>query len=336
MLIKKLKKSFAKLSPISRKIVVALFVATIFIIGLSVTVYTQQVGRSIGFILFFTLGFFAILELCAFLSHNKYLKLIFAFSITAFLLFFPLKNGILAVVDKGWGQHGDDVNNPNILMYIEYAFIFAMFDYDGLGYLFYFFIIALFVLTNSRRNWKIMLYEFLLLFFLCFAIIICVKLIYFWAIYKFTILVIIMCGIIAADTFAYFGGKLLGKGKFDKKLAPKISPNKTWIGAFCGFISSFCLVFFSLYFSKIFIITFQINYNTNLFYSLFFGFMVPIFSILGDLSFSLIKRLFKQKDFSSLIPEHGGILDRFDSTIIVMILFSLLISFPIHTLPSIF
>ena len=55
--------------------------------------------------------------------------------------------------------------------------------------------------------------------------------------------------------------------------------------------------------------------------------LLPAISELGDLSFSLIKRNYNVKDFSNLIPGHGGLLDRLDSYILCLIIFSSMVSF---------
>ena len=53
--------------------------------------------------------------------------------------------------------------------------------------------------------------------------------------------------------------------------------------------------------------------------------MIPIISQIGDLSFSIIKRQFKLKDFGRIFPGHGGVLDRIDSVIFALIAFNLII-----------
>jgi phosphatidate cytidylyltransferase len=119
---------------------------------------------------------------------------------------------------------------------------------------------------------------------------------------------------VVSDTFALITGSLIGR----HKLAPKISPNKTIEGLVGGvFMSTFAAVAF---------------YNTviNSGYSLVVIILITMFlalvSQLGDLVFSSIKRYFNKKDFSDLIPGHGGILDRFDSLIFVTLAFVLFIS----------
>lgn len=94
------------------------------------------------------------------------------------------------------------------------------------------------------------------------------------------------------DTAAYLFGNLL-KGP---KIIPKISPNKTWSGTVLSFTFT-CIILFIFDFNL---------YLSILAASMFF---------FGDLYFSHIKRSNKLKDFSNLLPGHGGILDRFDSII---------------------
>lgn len=106
----------------------------------------------------------------------------------------------------------------------------------------------------------------------------------------------------SSDTFAYLVGKFFGK----HKMAPKISPKKTWEGYFGGVILT--LVF--SYFIE--------QYNPGLRGNwMVVGFLVAAFAPLGDLVESQLKRNFGVKDSGNIIPGHGGILDRLDSFIIV-------------------
>lgn len=105
----------------------------------------------------------------------------------------------------------------------------------------------------------------------------------------------------SSDTFAYLTGKFLGK----HKMAPKISPKKTWEGFAGG-------VFFTLVLSY-FIEKYYPNLRGNW---ITVGFLVSVFAPLGDLVESQLKRSFGVKDSGNIIPGHGGILDRLDSFII--------------------
>ncbi len=114
------------------------------------------------------------------------------------------------------------------------------------------------------------------------------------------------------DTFALFGGKLVGK----HKLCEKISPNKTFEGLVCG-------VFMGTFVSTCFYFTI-INSNISLVLVIIISLILCLISQLGDLIFSSIKRYYDIKDFSNIIPGHGGILDRFDSLICVTLAFIIL------------
>lgn len=111
-----------------------------------------------------------------------------------------------------------------------------------------------------------------------------------------------------ADAGGFFVGAYFGK----HKLCPGISPKKTVEGAFGGIV--FCIasaIIIGLIFQ--FIVTPDVKIN---FWSLMLlGLIDAPVSILGDLSFSLIKRSLKIKDYGSVFPGHGGMLDRFDSII---------------------
>lgn len=112
------------------------------------------------------------------------------------------------------------------------------------------------------------------------------------------------------DTFAYFTGRFLGK----HKLIPDISPKKTIEGAIGGII--FTLLALIGYWA---IIKFTpLNYDgIKIWHICILGVLLPIVSQIGDLLASSIKRQYGIKDFGNVFPGHGGVLDRFDSAMLV-------------------
>lgn len=107
----------------------------------------------------------------------------------------------------------------------------------------------------------------------------------------------------AADTFAYLGGSLLGK----HKLAPNISPGKTWE----GFLIS-CVLTAALAIGLSYIPYFRVMEFT-VWYWVVIALLIEVFGLLGDLIESLFKRKAGVKDSGNIIPGHGGVLDRVDS-----------------------
>ncbi len=107
------------------------------------------------------------------------------------------------------------------------------------------------------------------------------------------------------DTAAYYSGRFLGK----HKLCPDVSPKKTVEGSIGGLIGSIlsCGLFG--------IVTQGYLFHISLIHFFLMGALAGILGQFGDLTASSIKRYFKVKDYSHLIPGHGGILDRFDSII---------------------
>lgn len=111
-----------------------------------------------------------------------------------------------------------------------------------------------------------------------------------------------------ADSGAYFAGVYLGK----HKLCPTISPKKTVEGAIGGLLSG---TLGSILIGLVFLLIYN-NAHINFWPLVIIGLINPIISIIGDLSFSLIKRSCGIKDFGTIMPGHGGMLDRFDSIIL--------------------
>ena len=112
----------------------------------------------------------------------------------------------------------------------------------------------------------------------------------------------------SSDAGAYFAGRFFGQ----HKLAPVISHNKTIEGAVGGILSAIvCMIIYSL------VLQFAFDFRVNYGYAILYGLLGSLVGIFGDLCFSVIKRQTGIKDYGNLIPGHGGILDRFDSMMMV-------------------
>jgi phosphatidate cytidylyltransferase len=101
-----------------------------------------------------------------------------------------------------------------------------------------------------------------------------------------------------ADSGAYFAGRAFGR----RKLAPAVSPGKTWAGFWGGLLACALLA----------VVT-ALLYQLPLLSLLALTVVTGVFSVVGDLTESLCKRFAGVKDSGNLIPGHGGVLDRFDS-----------------------
>ncbi len=119
-----------------------------------------------------------------------------------------------------------------------------------------------------------------------------------------------------SDSGAYFAGSFLGK----HKLAPEISPNKTVEGVIGGIIAA---VFGMLVYALLLDLAFK--FDVNYLNAIAYGVLGSLGGVFGDLVFSAIKRQTNIKDYGSLIPGHGGILDRFDSMTVVAPLIEVLL-----------
>ncbi len=128
-----------------------------------------------------------------------------------------------------------------------------------------------------------------------------------------------------ADVFAFFFGKLLGK-KLPAKMAPNISPKKTIIGGFGGLLGGaigaigvFFIYYGLMKLGQTGIFPQEIREITpdakNLIFFIALGILTAAFSQFGDLVESAIKRKLGIKDMGNILPGHGGVLDRIDSSL---------------------
>ncbi len=111
----------------------------------------------------------------------------------------------------------------------------------------------------------------------------------------------------AIDTGAYFSGKRFGK----TKLAVHVSPGKTWEGVWGGTLLAFVVALIGLW-----LISATLSFSMVLFAAILAG--IAMFSVLGDLFESVLKRQVNLKDSGRILPGHGGVLDRIDSLLIAV------------------
>jgi len=130
----------------------------------------------------------------------------------------------------------------------------------------------------------------------------------------YILLPLILC--FGTDSAAYFVGCAIGK----HKMAPIISPKKSWEGAVGGLLGGVVLMFlYTLILDLAF--GFEVQYGLSILY----GVLGSVTCVIGDLAFSVIKRQMNIKDYGKLLPGHGGVLDRFDSMTFVAPLTEVLI-----------
>lgn len=122
----------------------------------------------------------------------------------------------------------------------------------------------------------------------------------------FTTILYAMLIVWLTDSGAYIFGRQFGK----HKLAPKVSPNKTWEGSVLGTVAASIILAIYLHF-------FPVG-TLNLVEMVGITIILSIFGQIGDLIESALKRHYGVKDSGKILPGHGGILDRFDSMLVVM------------------
>lgn len=126
--------------------------------------------------------------------------------------------------------------------------------------------------------------------------------------------VMVLVGAWISDTGAYFFGLAFGK----HKLAPGISPKKTVEGAVGGVVTALAAQVLAAWVYAAYLSWTGTSAEVNYLAVILVSPVLSVLSIIGDLSASVIKRQFGIKDFGAVMPGHGGVMDRFDSVLMVI------------------
>lgn len=138
-----------------------------------------------------------------------------------------------------------------------------------------------------------------------------------------TLIIFVLCSTYFSDAGAYFVGVFFGK----HKLCERISPKKTWEGFIGGIVISAIL-------SMVMAFTLSLTGHPLLpgvldidhwYVILLLSLFIPIVAVLGDFAFSIIKRNYGIKDYGTIMPGHGGVLDRIDSILFTCLLSAIII-----------
>jgi|GEM_PF-2178916 len=157
--------------------------------------------------------------------------------------------------------------------------------------------------------------QYLLEYFVInFAVVVAFKALFFMFQINPKIVAYTIVLIICIDSFGYFIGRLIGR----YNIVPSISPGKTLEG-YLGALAATILIAYSLNYYQLQPIEFALS-------SWLLALLIFVFAVIGDLFFSAIKRRTHCKDSGSILPGHGGLLDRLDGYIVVLPMVYILIS----------
>lgn len=282
-----------------KRLVFGIVISFVLIPPAIITAYAGAGGRIAGWILISLIGMFGYFEVLTAMKFSKFTSLFCSLSVPVFMIL-PYTDDFKSLIwdDDGWTfffivRYGLETWIPWVALF-GFSLLPIILDWKNLPFKkllqvqFFILLITYIIPLFSKSVWLVSIHDFAK--FIFFALI-----------------------AILSDTLAYFGGMLFGKKWFKgKKLAPKISPKKTWAGFVFPlfFVIPFAILYG--YFMNIWDI-----FENQLLWAFIFGILLTLISPAGDLLFSLIKRKQNIKDFSKLIPGHGGLFDRLDAMSVV-------------------
>lgn len=314
-------KSFIKKHPSTwRYISIAIILMVIFPLFFIVA-YAGNVGAYIGLVAFVAFGMYGLYEVFSNMEMSK-ISVIYL-SLLPLILFLFTTEKITPFAHFERVANSNEISHTSGPSFITLkSLIQASITWKNLLMLFIATLIPVLADPKIRKGGNAIRDQFIItIVVIIFSVF--VKMIWLINVFKYGWLLFFLSIAIVADTFGYFGGKYLRKYIFNgAKLAPKISPKKTWAGFIIGFI-------FAAAFTGIigwYLHVFQ-SATSEIWILIIAIVILPIISPLGDLLFSAIKRALGIKDFSNLMPGHGGILDRVDAMSVVIFTIFLLFIF---------
>ena len=279
----------------------------IFLVGFGGTI-----GSYIGMTMFMIIGGFTSFEVFKNMNMSKY-SAIYLGLLILILFFLPWDN------IQNVGSYGiKNVIEQNTEEYLGNIFL-TLFSWKTL-IIFFIGNLIPFITDYKLRKSENILQNIAIVISVSFIIGFFAKGIFIINKYEWTWVFYFVSIAIVSDTFGFFGGMFFGKKWFKgAKLAPKLSPKKTWAGFVIGYIFTALFVFLGGWYMHIFK-----NSSSEIAFLLISTMFIPIISVLGDLLFSGIKRYLGIKDFSNLLPGHGGAADRLDAMATIMFVFVLM------------
>ncbi len=214
-------------------------------------------------------------------------------------------------------EMGNVLKAKEVRPYLQPSYCFALFSgllffTENVGAIFFIYLMAIMavmcerIFNNKKRTTRDSLYSLLpLMYPLPFFVVLMVLSAMFSQELSITAIVLTFAGPLLADTTAFFVGSFLGK----HKLCPEISPKKTVEGGVGAIIGGILGGVFVFYLQNIW------GTTIPLLPLIIIGALTGVFGQLGDLFASSLKRYADIKDFGTLLPGHGGILDRLDSVL---------------------
>lgn len=264
-------------------------------------------GRIFAFIIALSIGLYAYIE-AMIITIKKYVAFLIL-GILSIIIIFALDYNFLIQV----------IQNP-LHLKNEFKKIFSWWTFV----IPFLFIIPIMFLKNHDDDVTINNIFFaimLLILLMLFTKIIFILTVIRWELICFVVLIAIIF-----DTSAYIFGILFGRKFIKFSFTPRLSPKKSWEGFIGGYIATMIFIGIFGYYFNIFGGTNNLkifsDHTNKIIWIVVSMILLPGACQVGDLFFSSIKRTKKIKDFASIIPGHGGIIDRLDGLIFVVIMFA--------------
>lgn len=300
----------SKLFSDKKRLISSLAILVIMLPTVVLTKYAYEPGRIIGLVVYMSIAMLGLFEVYRSLGVHKIIASIMSLIVIPFIF-------------VNWEPFEDFITGVRVSEKISVMLSLALGEWKT--YLIVFVVTFMPLIDDAYRKQKGVVFRQLIIIFVAFITVIFAKSIWILNINSLWKVLFFMGIAIIADTMAYAGGMLFGQKWFKgKKFAPTLSPKKTWAGFVVGVT---CAISFSIlvgYFGGIWN---DFKGYKEIIVSVVGGLGLSLIAPYGDLAFSAIKRFVKIKDFSNIIPGHGGIYDRIDALAIIFVFGSVIYLF---------